>query len=145
LLRSGQTELFSGFRQEKVVVTAPVRSASEVPHPPVPSVPAPVASSVPATAARQGAPAAHSTGAIVHKVQTGDKLLHLLREVYDASDRKRYGIQELARIVKQANPRLVDSNRLVKGEEIVFPKLSGIGAEAEKRNDELVGEGKELP
>jgi len=60
-----------------------------------------------------------TSSAIIRIVKKGDNLFRLTKEVYGYADDK------LVEGVKQSNPRIKDVNRILVGEEIVFPEIVG--------------------
>lgn len=59
-----------------------------------------------------------TSSAIIRIVKKGDNLFRLTKKVYGYADNK------LVEGVKQSNPRIKDVNRILVGEEIVFPEVS---------------------
>lgn len=63
-------------------------------------------------------------GALAREVVKGDKLIVLVKKIYGRSD------AEIIELVQRANPGLTDPNRILAGEDLVFPKLEEIAEPA---------------
>ncbi len=63
-------------------------------------------------------------GLVAREVVKGDKLIVLLEKVYGRSD------AEIIELVQRANPGLTDPNRILAGEDLVFPVLEEIAEPA---------------
>jgi hypothetical protein len=68
-----------------------------------------------------------TSSAIIRIVKKGDNLFRLTKKVYGYADDK------LVEGVKQNNPRIKDVNKILIGEEIVFPEVSENQAKAEAK------------
>ena len=68
-----------------------------------------------------------TSSAIIRIVKKGDNLFRLTKKVYGYADDK------LVEGVKQNNPRIKDVNRILIGEEIVFPEIVGSQVKAEAK------------